>query len=301
MSKIGVVCKLFFGFIVFCLLQICYVQPGLATEGGGGAYPNGAEDFMAGAVPPPGTYLVNYFTYYSADRLNDKSGDSSVPGFKLNVTGNVMRMIHVTNKTLLGASWAMHAFVPIINVDVTTPAGNNDKLGFGDIIIDPIILAWHSKNLHVAAGVDVFIPTGAYNSTRMANVGRNYWTFEPVVGVTYLSDNGIDLSLKLMYDINTINTATDYTSGNEFHMDFSVGKKFDALTVGAGGYLYQQVTNDKQHGATISNSKGSAVAIGPQLKYDYKNMSFTLKYIMDVDSSNRPEGNNFWFKTSYAF
>lgn len=35
------------------------VGTALATEGGGGAYPNGAEDFMAGALPPPGTYFKN--------------------------------------------------------------------------------------------------------------------------------------------------------------------------------------------------------------------------------------------------
>ena len=37
--------------------------PAHATESGGGAYPNGAEDFMSGAVPPPGTYVINYFNY----------------------------------------------------------------------------------------------------------------------------------------------------------------------------------------------------------------------------------------------
>ena len=32
-----------------------------ATELGGGAYPNGAEDFMSGAIPPPGFYFIDYF------------------------------------------------------------------------------------------------------------------------------------------------------------------------------------------------------------------------------------------------
>ncbi|MDA0321808.1 MAG: hypothetical protein O2923_03700 [Verrucomicrobia bacterium] len=41
----------------------------LATEGGGGAYPNGAEGFMTGALPPPGNYLVDYSLFYSANDL----------------------------------------------------------------------------------------------------------------------------------------------------------------------------------------------------------------------------------------
>ena len=46
-----------------------------ATEGGGGAYHNGAEDFMTGALPPPGNYFINYFNYYSADKFK-KDGDT---------------------------------------------------------------------------------------------------------------------------------------------------------------------------------------------------------------------------------
>jgi len=35
------------------LSPFAFTGTALATEGGGGAYPNGAEDFMAGALPPP--------------------------------------------------------------------------------------------------------------------------------------------------------------------------------------------------------------------------------------------------------
>ena len=44
-----------------------------ATEGGGGAYPNGAEDFMSGAIPPPGFYFINYFLYYHADEFKQQT------------------------------------------------------------------------------------------------------------------------------------------------------------------------------------------------------------------------------------
>ncbi|MFZ1574382.1 MAG: hypothetical protein WAT36_03925, partial [Chromatiaceae bacterium] len=38
---------------------LALATPAAATEGGGGHYPNGAEDFMVGALPPPGTYFIN--------------------------------------------------------------------------------------------------------------------------------------------------------------------------------------------------------------------------------------------------
>ena len=47
---------------------------------GGDQYPNGGETWFAGAVPPPGNYLINYLGYYSG-KLKDGSGnDANVGG-----------------------------------------------------------------------------------------------------------------------------------------------------------------------------------------------------------------------------
>lgn len=190
-----------------------------ATEGGGGAYPNGAEDFMMGALPPPGTYFKNYVTYYASSKLNDNNGNDLVVNFDLKVMADVLRLIHVTNHKVLGANWAVHTLIPLVHQDVKLGSNKDNRSGLGDIIVDPIILGWHSKNFHVTAGIDIYIPTGSYNKEHLANIGRNYWTFEPVLGVTYLGDNGFELSTKFMYDINLENEETQYKSGQEFHAD----------------------------------------------------------------------------------
>lgn len=293
-------------FLFSLLLSISILTvPVLAssTELGGGAYPNGAEDFMAGAVPPPGTYFLNYLTHYWANDFKDGSGNDSIPGFKLRATANVFRFLHVTNTKILGGNWAMHVFIPIVNVDLTLPVGSKSRTGLGDIIVDPIILSWHSKNWHFAAGLDIYIPTGDYDKNRLANTGRNYWTFEPVFAFSYLSDEGFDLSMKFMYDINTKNQDTDYLSGQEFHFDYTIGKKFGNWSLGVGGYFYKQITNDKINGVKVGTdgNKGQAIALGPQVKYDYKNMSFTLKYQKEFEVKNKPEGDKLWFKFVYAF
>lgn len=288
------------------------VTPAHATEGGGGAYPNGAEDFMSGAVPPPGTYFINYFDYYSADKFADKNGNGSIPGFKLNVTADVLRFIHVTDKQILGGFWGVHVFIPFMNVDVETktPLGSGSKAGLGDIIVDPFILSWHSKNWHAATGIDIYMPTGSYDKNDLANVGRNYWTFEPIIAGTYITDNGYEASAKLMYDINTRNNdaskltapgTTTYLSGHEFHMDYALAKKIANYSFGLTGYIYQQVTDDEANGKTVNDSAGRVIALGPAFKYDYKNMAFSLKYQFETAAENRPEGNNLWFKFVYAF
>ena len=279
-----------------------------ATEGGGGAYPNGAEDFMVGALPPPGNYYLNYFNYYAADKFKDNSGDT-IDGFDLKVAANVSRFIHVTDKQFLGGSWALHAFIPLVYMDVEldqsftgAPFKMEDSRGsLGDIIIDPFILGWHGANWHAVTGVDIYLPTGNYDKHRLANLGRNYWTFEPLVAVTFLPGAGFDISAKLMYDINTENDATDYKSGQEFHADFAAGKKMGDFTAGMAGYYYKQITDDEVNGNEVSDFRGQVLAVGPALKYDYKNMSFSLKYLFETEVKNRPSGDNFWFKFLYAF
>lgn len=283
---------------------ISFYASAFATEGGGGAYPNGAEDFMTGALPPPGTYFLDYVDYYHASSLKDDDGDKLVPDFDLDVAVNVFRLVHVSKHEILGADWAVHAFLPIMYMDVDATMGEDDKTGLGDIIVDPFILGWHFRNVHVTTGLDIYVPVGSYDEDDLANIGRNYWTFEPVAAVTYLGNNGIELSGKFMYDINLENPDTDYRSGQEFHFDYTAGYHVDkSLAVGIGGYFYHQTTDDELEGDKVGSDgfKGRVMAVGPQASYNYKNMAFTLKWQKEFEARNRPEGNNFWCKFMYAF
>jgi hypothetical protein len=275
-----------------------------ATESGGGAYPNGAEDFMSGALPPPGTYLLYYLNYYTASSFKDKNGDDLIPDFKVNAVANVFRLVHVTKYQILGASWGVQALLPVVHLDVKFPGASDDRWGNGDLIVDPFLLGWHSKNLHVTAGIDIYIPIGTYDQNRLANAGRNYWTFEPVIGATYLSDNGLEVSGKFMYDFNTENNDTNYRSGQEFHFDYTLGYHMDKnLALGLGGYCYWQVSDDELNGVTVGPDgfKGRVYAVGPQVQYNYKNMSLALKWQREFGAEYRPEGNNFWLKFMWAF
>jgi len=298
--------KLFIVWVAAAMLMGPTVLAGtaFATEGGGGAYPNGAEDFMAGALPPPGTYFKNYMLYYTSSNFKDNNGNDLIPDFKLKAAADVLRFIHVTNYKILGANWAVHAFIPLAYQDVTMGGRDDDRFGLGDIIVDPIILGWHFPNFHITAGLDIYIPVGTYNQDRLANLGRNYWTFEPVLGMTYLSDGGFELSAKLMYDFNTENEDTNYQSGQELHVDYTIGYHINKQwAVGVGGYYYQQITDDELNGATVSPDgfKGKVYSIGPQAQYNYKNMSFTAKWQYEFDAENKPEGNKFWLNFVYAF
>jgi len=274
-----------------------------ATEGGGSVYAGGNEDFMSGALPPPGFYFINYTNYYWADRFNDGHGNSVVPGFRVSAVVDALRFIYVTNVKILGLDYGMHAIVPIVNLNVHVPGQKKSITEVGDVTFDPLVLAWHSKNLHAVAGLDINLPVGGYDVTSIANAGRNYWNLEPALAFTYLSDGGFEASSKFMYDFNFKNDKTEYLSGEEFHFDYTIAYHIKNWGLGVGGFYYKQTTDDKQYGLKVGldGLKGQAFAIGPQVKYDYKNMSFILKYQKEMAVENRPEGDKLWFKFIYAF
>ncbi len=300
-------------FAVF--LAVFLVFNSFAFAGGGDHYPNGAEDFLVGAAPPPGFYLVDYNYFYFADEFKDNSGDTINKGplddFSLRVYANVLRLIYVTKYRLLGANYAVHMFIPWVEVNANCKGFHVHKRGLGDIIVDPFILAWHSRYVHAVFGVDVYIPTGEYDKHRPINIGKNFWTFEPVFALTFFLPENFSLSFKFMYDYNTTNNdwinpktgkETSLKPGQEFHFDYALGySPVKWLRLGITGYYYQQITDDEIDGKDVENNRGKAFAIGPGVKVDYKRFMFVLKAQREFGVKNRPSGKNVWFKVYYTF
>jgi hypothetical protein len=278
-----------------------YFTPSLATEGGGGAYSNGADDFNIGKMPPAGTYFFNYFNYHYADKLKDNGGHTIPVDFSFNSIGNGFRLFYVSGNKFLGADMGMYIVLPVADVNVKFIERSQSKSGLADMAVNPFVLGWHFTDWHFGAGTDIKAPTGSYSKVDLANIGRNYWTFEPIFAFTYLNTDGYEVSAKLMYDFNTENNATEYLSGQEFHVDYTLGKKIDNFNIGIGGYYYKQLTDDKRNDAKVENYKGQVFAAGPQFRYNYKYMAFILKYQLETLVKNRAEGENFWFKYIYRF
>jgi hypothetical protein len=152
-------------------------------------------------------------------------------------------------------------------------------------------------------GLDIYAPTGKYTKGDVANIGRNYWAVQPVVGVSYIDPAGLNADAKVMWTYNFENKDTDYKSGQELIIDYAVGWGLgQGWTVGAGGYLYQQLNNDKLAGATVADNKGRTFAIGPSVKYDSgKGWFVTAKYQTDTHVRNRADGAAFWVKAVFPF
>lgn len=127
------------------LLGLVGISPLQAKEGGD-QYPNGAETWMAGAVPPAGNYFINYTGHYGG-KLRDGRGNK-VKGAKVGAWFTAQRLIHMTDKQFFGADYGWHLIVPVVHQDLRLGGAAKSRNALGDITINPLILAWHREQLH---------------------------------------------------------------------------------------------------------------------------------------------------------
>ena len=323
--------------ILGVFVGVFFVSLGLvansAWAGGGGSYPNGSEAFMVGVLPPAGFYLSNYGYYYHGSDLKDDDKHNISAFDHLDVEAYVARFIWISHKKILGGGqYTQHFFIPVLhtNLEFNVPVGPKHKKSYHDtgipyLIYDPFILGYHlmKGKLHlILAPADIYIPVGQ-DDRNMATVGHNFWTFEPVVAVTFMPDGyKWAFSAKFMYDFNTrqdkcptvYGFEVDRDPGQEFHVDYSMSYGFTPhFRIGVSGYYYVQTTDDDYHPdsnvpapvkALLDEDEGNhsqVFAVGPGIFYNYKNMFFSLRSQWEMDAKNKTEGANVWLKFIYKF
>ncbi|MCD6292256.1 MAG: transporter, partial [Deltaproteobacteria bacterium] len=132
------------------ILALLLIMPTVVSAGGGGSYPEGAESFMVGAVPPPGFYFKNYAYYYHASDMKDDHGNNIDAFDDLTVWAEVLRFIWISKKEILGGNYGQHLFLPLLDVSLDfkngIQAGPKHKDSYDDtdvpyVIYSPFILA----------------------------------------------------------------------------------------------------------------------------------------------------------------
>ncbi len=284
----------FFGLLCALLSQ----TRAFASENGGGIYPNGAESFLTAAVPPPGYYLIDYVNYYEAQRLVGAHGNDLAPNFRVDALANAVRYVHWGPQKFLGAQLGQQVVLPYVSLDVSVAGMHQHKTGIGDLTVDPLLLSYQNAKFHVVLTPEFNLPTGAYNKNDLANIGRNYFNFEPVVAFTYTGAKNFEFDAKMMYDINGTNPDTRYKSGNEFHTDYALGYSHHGTWLGVAGYYYAQTTNDFVNGKIVGTDgfKGSVFSFGPDIHFVAGKSLFALKWEHEVGVKYRPQGDKFWLK-----
>jgi len=270
--------------LVLCLLLLAlavFPRSAAATEGGQSVYVPGAYgNFGMGMIPGPGVYFNDWGYWYSGS-----VGKTLLNGhLQVNATENEyvnsFEFTGVSSLKLLGGRYWGGVFVGIasasLNVGATLDAFGHtlsgstsaSQGGVGDPYIIPVGLAWDAGDFHISAYEGVNIPLGEYNPNNVISIGHNYWAYDTNVAASYLNQKtGFTVGADAGYLINSINPATQYQSGQEFHLDVSVGQYLtDSFGVALVGYAYQQTTGDSGSGAILGPFEGTAYGIGPAVQ-----------------------------------
>jgi len=189
---------------------------------------------------------------------------------------------------------------PLGTTPFASSASTSDSVsGFGDVL--PIAtLRWNAGAHNYMTYITGDVPVGAYDSTRISNIGLGHGTIDAGGGYTYFDpQTGHEFSGILGFTYNFENQSDQYQSGVDMHFDWSVSqfvtKQFQ---IGAVGYVYKEIGCDSGSGDRVGCFQSQVVGVGPQLGFIFPvgdlQGYLNLKYYSEFAAENRPHGWNTW-------
>lgn len=282
------------------LLAVSACDPACGSEGGGTSYlPGFYGDFGMAYLPESGTYFNNLFGYYTAK--TDHSDYS--------VAFDLPSLLHVSDWEVLGGRYTVGIYPMLLRSEyVDNDAGIDSRRGgAGDFYVLPAGIVWQWESLYLFAYEGVVLPTGSYRKGRDLNAGRNYWTSDSNLAMTWLINEGqFELSLNLGYMVNSENPATDYRTGDEVHLDYLLGYyPLPEFGLGITGSFYRQVTADSGPGAEGVVLQSEAHTIGPALYYNQKvgdqEIMWSVKWLHEFNVNSYAPGEYIMMHTVLKF
>lgn len=280
-----------------------------AAESISPAGPIGGTDIRSAFLPPPGNYVAAVAGGMNIDNWYTANGDSMSADGHVYFAGT--GLLHVYDQPFLsgtiGSTIYLGALRTCFGMSTVSCAS-----GMQDIYSD--VFAWSKFNPSKQfssdssipfgtaywVGLGLNIPTGSFKKDRMPNVGSNFYTISPNVGITHtvpsLLPEGLgeatELSARLFFNYYTENRDTDYHSGYVVSLDFAGTQRSGAWQYGVTGTTYKQLTDDTLNGRQVSNggSRAALFSVGPLLAYDFtvdgKPYNLMAKFLTTVWGEN---------------
>ena len=119
-------------------------------------------------------------------------------------------------------------------------------------------------------------------------------------------ERGHEISVAFGYIYNTRNTATDYHTGQEIHLDYMLNQFFsETLALGVHGFYYNQITGDSGDGTVLGGFQGEAAGIGPAGMWATQigkvGLVVSAQWLYEFYTKRRPQGNQFFLNATLAF
>jgi hypothetical protein len=293
-----------------------------AIEPGTFNYLAGASNGIpGGASLPPGLYsgLTSAYGIYQPMTGNQGSGGTATgattQGTRLGSFIAAVPLVWSTGYSFLGANYSALMIQPFVTAYAGTSANSSVMAGASFIpgsplvavqqmylntVFQPINLSW---NLHNGWFVSAAFSFQGPDGTRFAgSANPDYWTFEPGLGISYLSGPW-NLTANLAYSIYTASAGVNgglggtaagngYTNGNLFSGDTHALYKIGKWQIGPVADFEVQTTADKvpTNGAGIVGANQSTLYLGGLVGYDFGPVDLQVWAIDPVIANNTAQG-----------
>lgn len=294
-----------------------YERAAKAAEGAASHYlPGAAGDVLIAQSPKPGLQVATTLWYQTGDVSTAVLQGRVGVSLDLDLFLAIPTAFYTFEEPVLGGTYTMGIAVPFGNANLdarlTGPLGNFrdasvDSFNLSDIAFTPLQLNWDMGSFHFKFAEVIVAPTGAYDINDALNLGRNYWSFDTVGGITWFNaPTGTAVSIAPGIMFNTENDETNYKTGTEFHLDFTVNQFLsETISVGIRGYYYKQLTGDSGSGAVLGDFKSESFGIGPGVVWIPKFAGGALtvlgKWMPDWHVENRFDSDYFTLTAAWKF
>jgi hypothetical protein len=261
--------------------------------------------FDAGTQVDEGIYLGDRFVWFASGRVRDRHG-AAVPIENLDIDayGNVFGIAGTRRLGELYVTVATAVPIVKLSIDSDNPAASVDRLGLGDVFVEPIQLGARLSHVDVVGSYSFYAPTSQGQRT---GVGRSQWSHQLAAGGTLFWDDrhGWRVSALASYIYYRKKQDIDITRGDTLLIQGGAGGRvIDGVEVGLAGYALWQVRDDRGTDlpAALTGARERAFGLGPELDLLVPALRsrMSARWTWDIDGRARPVGTMLVVSVSVA-
>jgi hypothetical protein len=311
----------------------CLASAAKADEGGVSFWLPGLFGSLAAAPQQPGWSLtaIYYHTPVSAGADVARAREITIGRIPVNLSANLSANVNATaelavvNPTYVFATPVLGGQVAVglmgiygrtstslaatLTGALATPLGtiafmrsdsiSDSVTGFSDLY-PQFFMRWNAGVHNYMTYITGDIPVGAYDSTRLSNIGIGHGAIDFGGGYTYFDpQTGHEFSAVLGFTYNFTNQSTQYQNGIDMHLDWGASQFLTKqFQVGLVGYVYKEIGCDSGSGDRVGCFQSQVVGVGPQVGFIFPigNMQGYLNFkgYKEFAAEKRPDGWDAW-------
>ena len=259
----------------------------------------------AGTQVDQGLYLGDRLLWFAADEVHDRYGKVlPIQGLDLDAVANVLGVAGTLKVGGLYLSAAVAVPLVKVSLRVDEPRASVDRLGLGDVFVQPIKVGGRFSRFDVVGGYSFYAPTSQGQHT---GVGRPQWSHQFAGGGTVFFDDrrAWRLSVLASYLHSGKKRGIDITRGDSFQIQGGIGGRVRGMfDLGLAGYALWQVTDD--HGVdlpmVLRGARDRGFGLGPEVDLAVPSLRSRalIRFVWDLDGKARPVGTSLVIGLSFV-